>query len=437
MPLTHSHLRTLALAAAVALVAPASASPSELGDLLPRLDAGTWAEREQASDALLSLVRGAGIPPAEMREAVVEALRTGELSLEQRVRLMSALRRAFALSPRGALGVRFSDNPAAGGVAVMQVVAGFPARDLNLLRDGDFVTHADGISLSQGLNLEMDANGQLGRSLFRRIIISHDPGEEILLRVVRRLVQPDQALPAPPEGELQPPGTELVTMGPGKNAEILDIRVPLGSFESLRETMPIPGAEYEDAWRLRMHRLGIPLIEAQRVHESESLDASDWTANMRPLRNIPPLASGSRLSGDAVEMLAIGGAIARNDGFGRVRVLREAQPVIRFDPKDQMKPIQRIREVIFPGGQRIEGPAATEIADLQRAFVAMQQQAALQFARAQDPQLPKAEREKARQEAEMTARLVADIQNKITERRAQAARQAAGEHAGAENQQEP
>jgi hypothetical protein len=127
------------------------------------------------------------------------ALRGGSLTPEQRQRLMGAARSRFFSGPRAAMGVWFNVTvPDVRGAVVDRLRGEFPAAAI--LKPDDRILHADGVVIDR-------------RETLQKIIVSHDPGDEVPLVVER-------------EGAT------------------IELRVPLGNFEQLRQE------RYKHIWDL-------------------------------------------------------------------------------------------------------------------------------------------------------------------------------------------
>ncbi|MEX2218719.1 MAG: S1C family serine protease [Phycisphaerales bacterium] len=100
-----------------------------------------------------------------------EALRRDDLTLEQRRRLVSAARARFESEPRAAMGIQFDmAAPDTRGALIGEARPGFHARDV--LRARDRIVKADRIVIDR-------------RDTLRKIIVSHDPGDEVPLVLER------------------------------------------------------------------------------------------------------------------------------------------------------------------------------------------------------------------------------------------------------------
>lgn len=208
----------LALIASVGLALAAAAD--EPGVLVERLDDPDWGVREGATAALMQTDEVPG-------EAIEAALRRDDLSPEQRVRLIRVAATRFRFAPLGGLGVSFGQG-GEGGVSINGVVPGFPAADL--LRAGDVI-------------LMIGDNPVAGQDHLRAEILSRRPGESMPV-LVRR------------------------------DRTILDLDLPLGSYNNLDGAAALDESTVRQAMRLRYERSGIAWPEPDAV--GGGLTASAW-----------------------------------------------------------------------------------------------------------------------------------------------------------------
>lgn len=131
------------------------------------------------------------------------------LTEEQRLRLHSAGFRLFTGSVRGAMGVQF-DTTTPQGVVIGRTIEGFDSRVT--LRPGDVIRTIDG-------------RPAVDQDHVRALIISHDPGDE-------------------------------VTVGLLRNGEPLTVVLRMGRFDQLRDRNVGPDEQaMQQAWRVRLARL--------------------------------------------------------------------------------------------------------------------------------------------------------------------------------------
>jgi hypothetical protein len=166
---------------------------------------------------LARLIADLGAEDLDVRLAADEALRASTVTLttlesllkrepapaltpEQRQRLLDIGWEHFRVEPRAAMGIRSNWNSGR-GVTIDGLTPGFPA--CSILKPGDRIESADGVKLDQFNTLRM-------------VILAHDPGEQMTLRVLR-------------------------------DGAVLNLAVPLGDFSKLPERLP---DEYslKEAW---------------------------------------------------------------------------------------------------------------------------------------------------------------------------------------------
>lgn len=186
----------------------ASLAARDLTPIIRALDSESLDERERALEQL-----GAN-PVVTLREVLGLLRDVTALSPEQRARLIDLAREMFRDSPRAAMGIQFGGTVES-GVAVASLIEGFDA--FRQLRPGDVIESANGEALSQ--------------NRLRSVIVSHDPGESMTLRVRRT--------------------------GADGASETQDVRIVLGSFNRLRGGGFIDSQTLDEAWRARMSRSGI------------------------------------------------------------------------------------------------------------------------------------------------------------------------------------
>src|ERR1043165_5443689 len=132
------------------------------------------------------------------------AVRAGPVTLEQRERLLSIAHQKFDNEPRGAMGIQFNmASPDTRGALIEAPKQGFNA--FEVLRVNDRVIFADGLPIDR-------------RETLRKIIVSHDPGDEVPLVVER-------------------------------DGATLEVRVKLGEFSRLNQ--PMDRSVMDMAWAHR------------------------------------------------------------------------------------------------------------------------------------------------------------------------------------------
>lgn len=180
----------------------------DLTPVIRALDSDSLEVRERAVEQLGSN------PVVTLREVLGLLRDVTALSPEQRARLIDLAREMFRDSPRAAMGIQFGGTVES-GVAIASLIEGFDA--FRQLKPGDVIEAANGEALSQ--------------NRLRSVIVSHDPGESMTLRVRRTSAD----------------GT----------SEAQDVRIVLGSFNRLRGGSFIDSQTLDEAWRARMARSGI------------------------------------------------------------------------------------------------------------------------------------------------------------------------------------
>lgn len=173
--------------------------------LRARLNADALDERESGERELSEGASG-GV------DDLLALLASGELDPEAHRRVARAAFALFSSTPRAGMGVEFdTQRQVERGVPIADTVENFPA--FELIEPGDVILSAQGV--------ELDSSALLGR-----IIVAHDPGDVIELRVLR-------------EGEP------------------ITLRVPLGSFSALGQRVPLDRLRLIDAFELRCAWAGV------------------------------------------------------------------------------------------------------------------------------------------------------------------------------------
>ncbi len=153
---------------------PASAPPTSVaGDqaadidvLVEGLSSDDFRTRDEAT------VRLSKEPSIRLQD-IEQILKTRELPLEARARLMSVARERFALSPRAAMGVQFDLTTLRDRIVIERTFPNFHCDEV--LEPGDIIVEAGGVPL----------DGRTGRPTIQGMIISREPGETLDV-VVRR-----------------------------------------------------------------------------------------------------------------------------------------------------------------------------------------------------------------------------------------------------------
>lgn len=225
-------------------------SPTELPRLIALLDSPEFMKRQEASATIIADDR----ITITMIEA---ALAREDLSPEQRLRLRHIQKHRFETTPRAGMGVQFATQLLPHRVVLLATIP--PFKSTEFLQTGDIIESADGVPLRSIRAFD----------LIRTIILSHDPGEELPL-VVRR-------------GE-----------------ERLELRVPLGRYSDLNNTIPLDPADLERAWRARLARTpdpgreildpGVPMEDWAQMEQDdrERRAARDADAARTGLAAVPP-----------------------------------------------------------------------------------------------------------------------------------------------------
>lgn len=175
--------------AAVSAAPPRAAADETLDALVAELDAPSYARREAASQRLLETPNAAA--------SLVERLASGELSPEQRQRLLTIVARQVESTPRGALGIRMETLREIGqGVVVSGFVENMPAAAV--LRVGDRIVTVEHVAIG-------------GASDLIDVVQRRLPGETVRLGVVR-----------------------------GEGEEVIELAIVLGSVEQLQQDAADP-----------------------------------------------------------------------------------------------------------------------------------------------------------------------------------------------------
>lgn len=244
---------------------------ARLARMVILLDDKSWDVRQQA-------MRIIGDPNEGFElDMLSPLLERGDLSHEARLRLMQASRSLFAKTTKAGLGVGFG-AVRDGGVEIRTVVPNvdqFPAAAM--LIPGDLIIGAEGEPLTTSEDL-------------RAMILSHAPGEKLNLLVQRN-------------------------MGGNEQPRVLDLALPLGSYQLLTGAAPINARIADRAIQLRWDRQGISLPRQNQIGTQISVE--DWLAagypeepgDFRPsnLRRSPMMVS----SGSSREVFVGVGTVVR------------------------------------------------------------------------------------------------------------------------------
>ncbi len=266
------------LGACGALPVLAAEPPSISPELIKALDSSSLKEREEATQLI-----GEGEPMARLG-GVEQALRDPSLSAEQRERLRAAGLRLFAGTPRGAMGVRIQSTVGDGIVTISPSTPGFDA--MRVLRDGDVVKSADGHPITTELDL-------------RSAIVSHDPGEEVTLGIVR-------------SGEPMTVKIKLGRFSDLGQGSMMDDRIIIGAWDRRSERVS-PAPEPPLAGDLSAERWSAA-VERARATRSQRAEPMTDPSSQEPVRSPlfrPPAATLSaggqaRDPGTKVDSVALG-----------------------------------------------------------------------------------------------------------------------------------
>lgn len=342
----------------VAIAQPAGdgLSTLDLTPILRSLDAPDLAERERAVEALVLS------SAVSLREVLGLLSEVTALTPEQRARLMGIAREMFVQSPRAAMGVQFGGTVER-GVAIQSAVDGFDSA--RVIKPGDVIVAVNGQEVTQ--------------SQMRAIILSHDPGESMGLRLLRS--------------------------GESGSEEQIDVRVTLGSMNRLRGGGFIDAGTMMDAWRQRLKRAGVSEEAGQRPIET-GIEQAAWLA----------IAQTTARSGVRAGSLDTGPGTARapmvvTTGESRSTWLEPGQS------RDSLVDA----EILDP--QRIDRRALErmalreELAELQRQLEALRSAVRMNAAAMQSPDLTDAQRSRLRVENQRLAGECGVVELRMTELR--------------------
>ena len=208
--------------------APADAAPAKpidnawLEPLILKLDSDDLKTRERAASDIQTNVR---LTLEALEQRVADTSRP--LSPEQTLRINEVAVRLFRQTVRGAMGVSFARSVPE-GVEIGQTIANFDS--VRVLRAGDIIRQMDGIPI-----ITMDEA--------RAVIISHDPGDEVKLSIVR-------------------------------NSEPLEVSVRLGRLEDLKNAYALNDRIAREAWRIRCDRRSPPALASNPI--DAGLTPAQW-----------------------------------------------------------------------------------------------------------------------------------------------------------------
>lgn len=189
--------------------------PESILDLVDRLDDDDWTIREKATRDLHD--------HEAAKEVLLKVLDQGELTEEQRQRLMTVLARRIREQDRGAIGIRMSPvfglGPAAGGgVEVTEVLPDLPAE--RVLRPADVIVRIDDREIRRNEDL-IEHVQQL------------PPGRVIRVRVLRPRKIEEGVAPDP----------AWVEADNGRWLEPIEVEFALGSHAKLNESRSVQNPE--------------------------------------------------------------------------------------------------------------------------------------------------------------------------------------------------
>lgn len=201
------------------------AAAEDVPRLIAELDSADPLRREHASDELST---GFGLALKDLERALTDHA-GAPLSPEQRHRLLSAARLRFRSEPRAAMGVQFDNTVREAGIRLNATVEGFNAQEL--LRPGDRIESIAGAKVRD-------------RDHAVAIIVAHDPGDEVEVRLAR-------------------------------DGAAMAVRVRLGPRNLLQNAMGLTPESIDDAWAIRSAPYADAVRTPARVIEC-AVPASGW-----------------------------------------------------------------------------------------------------------------------------------------------------------------
>lgn len=252
-----------------AQVADAPITPDVLA-LIAALDDEKFIERERATRRL----QDAGVCSDA---TFVKAIETLDLSLEQRMRLLSLLRQRFDRGERAAIGLSF--HPLVRRPCVGELRPKFPAAVDGVLRAGDVFLEVDGIVL------DPVTMGDLHDDIIG-LISSFDPGDRVPMKIFRPK-DPPPAMRGAMAGNVPVQVARAAVRANeavqelGDNldeGQVLEVTVRMGRRSELERD---PGAAQEapasrekrltTAWKYRLARMGVVHGTGEKIELSEPL----------------------------------------------------------------------------------------------------------------------------------------------------------------------
>ncbi|MEM1186348.1 MAG: PDZ domain-containing protein [Planctomycetota bacterium] len=263
----------------VATLCTAASAQTE-AQLVAQLDHPSFELREQATAAL------AAEPTPGLLERLETLMNADDATPEQRLRLRDAAQRVFDQRERGGLGVRFPQVDRDGPVRIEVTVEGFPA--FGLLQPEDRVAEIDGRVVRDSAHM-------------RWLILSKDPGEVLKMVVLRA--------------------------GRAGQAERINVDVPLGRYNDLRNPRSPAPSDLYAAYEIRLERRGVVYNPAFRERTiGNGLTPMDWLATegvWPELIDGDALLSGANtdrvVGADSTTVAAVGGQPRAIDGIDAMR----------------------------------------------------------------------------------------------------------------------
>lgn len=227
--------------------------PADVRELIAALDDDRFAERQRATNQL----RNAGVLGDEM---LVSVLRSGELSLEQRVRLISLLRERFDKDDRAAIGLQF--RPGVLQPCVGELFPKFPAAVEGVLRKGDVFLEVDGITIKPSEPNEFDQHAEI-----IGLISSFSPGDRVPMKIFR----PKNPPAAPAANAVNGQGRLILRLEDLGEGDTLEVVVPMGRRSDLnrnadgRDVVDNREQRLSMAWKYKLARMGLQPVTGPTI----------------------------------------------------------------------------------------------------------------------------------------------------------------------------
>lgn len=276
------------------------ASPSDLSDLswlepqLKLLDSDDLKTRERATAELKADGR---LSLAALQARIADT--ANPLTAEQSLRLSEVALKLFRESPRAAMGVSFTQRPVQRGVEIGAPVEGFDS--WRVIKPGDLI-------------LEMDGMPVLSYDDARAAIISHDPGEEMAVTILR-------------------------------GGEVIEAAVRLGEYARLQNRADLNDPILRDAWLVRCERLvsrgqagkaNLPIEAGLNAEQWAAANLAERRASLKRQREDQATPVEARPDDGMGPPAVVGG--------GSLRRPEEAS-LIDFSDSDQQKQPERVRQI--------------------------------------------------------------------------------------------